>query len=39
MNVYQMETYAAITTLRKPISKDFAPVIKTEIMVVSFHKF
>ena len=33
-----METYVAIKTLCRPSSKDFAPVIRTEIMV-SFHKF
>ena len=38
INLYQMETYVAIRTLCKPISKDFDPVIRTETMV-SFHKF
>ena len=38
INLYQMETYVAIRTLCKPISKDFAPVIRTKIMI-SFHKF
>ena len=33
-----METYVAIETLYKPISKDFAAVNRTEI-TVSFHKF
>ena len=33
-----METYVAIRTLCKPISKDFTPVIWTDTMVY-FHKF